>query len=83
MMKDKDIPGVLAMMRERVSQWYLAPLQNPRAANMDLLKDCFKQHDYADFSAAFEAARHNALPGELILIFGSFFLVSEYLSQFS
>lgn len=90
MMKDKDIPGVLAMMRGRVAQWYLAPLKNPRAANEELLKNYFRQqdiddvnHGYADFSAAFEDARHKALPGELILIFGSFFLVSEYLSQFS
>ncbi len=90
MMRDKDIQGVLALMRTRVAHWYLAPLQNTRAANIELLKDCFKQQDidnvhddYADFSAAFEGARHNALPGELILIFGSFFLVSEYLSQFS
>lgn len=90
MMKDKDIPGVLAMMRDRVEQWYLAPLKNPRAASDELLNDYFRQQDignvnrgYADFSEAFKAARRNALPGELILIFGSFFLVSEYLSQFS
>lgn len=90
MMKDKDISGVLAMMRDRVTQWYLAPLKNPRAANEELLNSYFRQLDisnvnrgYADFSAAFEDARRHALPGELILIFGSFFLVSEYLSQFS
>lgn len=90
MMKDKDIPGVLAMMRGRVTQWYLAPLTNPRAAAGELLNDYFRQQaidnvkdGYVDFTAAFEDARHNALPGDLILIFGSFFLVSEYLSQFS
>ena len=89
MMKDKDIPGVLAMMRERVAQWYLAPLKNPRAAHEELLEYYFQQLDignvnkgYADFAAAFNDARRHALPGELILIFGSFFLVSEYLSQF-
>lgn len=89
MMKDKDIPGVLAMMRDRVAEWYLAPLKNPRAASEELLNHYFQQQDirnvntgYADFAAAFNDARHKALPGELILIFGSFFLVSEYLSQF-
>ena len=90
MMKDKDIAGVLAMMQGRVAQWYLAPLKNPRAASPELLNSYFQQqdmhnvnHGYVDFSEAFEDARHNALPGDLILIFGSFFLVSEYLSQFS
>ncbi|AEF99052.1 bifunctional tetrahydrofolate synthase/dihydrofolate synthase [Methylomonas methanica] len=90
MMKDKDIPGVLAMMRGRVDQWYLAPLKNPRAAHVELLNRYFQQQDiknvnkgYADFAGCFEAARGSAQPGELILIFGSFFLVSEYLSQFA
>jgi dihydrofolate synthase/folylpolyglutamate synthase len=90
MMKDKDILGVLSVMRDQVATWYLAPLKNPRAAGEDLIKNYFQQVEitqvqggFADFSAAFNAARNNAQPGELILIFGSFFLVSEYLSKFA
>lgn len=90
MMKDKDIAGVLSLMRERVAAWYLAPLKNPRAAGEELLNNYFQQQDienvnggFADFTAAFNAARQNALSGELILVFGSFFLVSEYLSNFA
>ena len=90
MMKDKDIPGVLEKMHTCVAQWYLAPLQNPRAAPDELLNNYFQQLDiknvnsgYANFAAAFQDARSKALPGEMILIFGSFFLVSEYLSQFA
>lgn len=90
MMRDKDIPSVLTMMRDRVTHWYLPPMANPRAATTDMLETLFQQqgmsnvsvsfHDVAD---AYAAARHNARPDELILIFGSFFLVSEYLSKFS
>ncbi len=90
MMKDKDILGVLSVMRDQIAAWYLAPLKNPRAAGEDLIKNYFQQVEitqvqggFADFSAAFNAARNNAQPGELILIFGSFFLVSEYLSKFA
>lgn len=90
MMKDKDIPTVLAMMHNRVSHWYLAPLKNPRAAPEELLNNYLQQlniknvnRGYIDFAAAFKDARCKALPGEMILIFGSFFLVSEYLSQFA
>lgn len=90
MMKDKDIPGVLAVMRDRVAHWYLAPLTNPRAASDEMMGRFFQQLDiknvkagYADFYAAFDDARRHAGPGELILVFGSFFLVSEYLSQFA
>ncbi len=90
MMKDKDIAGVLSLMREHVGVWYLAPLKNPRAASEELLNNYFLQQEiecvntgFKDFSAAYNAARNNALQGELILIFGSFFLVSEYLSKFA
>lgn len=90
MMKDKDIASVIALMRERVAEWYLAPLINPRAASPEILHELFRQQQldnvhagYNDFSAAFAAARRDSLPNEMILIFGSFFLVSEYLSQFA
>ncbi len=90
MMKDKDIAGVLSIMRDHVDAWYLAPLKNPRTASEELLKTYFRQQDieevnggFADFSGAFNAARQKARQGELILVFGSFFLVSEYLSKFS
>jgi dihydrofolate synthase/folylpolyglutamate synthase len=90
MMKDKDIPSVLSLMKQRVAEWYLAPLKNPRAANDELLSGYFQQqgiknvnHGYVDFAEAFNTARRHVRPGDLILIFGSFFLVSEYLSQFA
>jgi dihydrofolate synthase/folylpolyglutamate synthase len=90
MMKDKDIAGVLSLMRDSVGVWYLAPLKNPRAASEELLNNYFQQQEiesvntgFKDFSAAYNAARNNALQGELILVFGSFFLVSEYLSKFA
>ncbi|WFP51265.1 bifunctional tetrahydrofolate synthase/dihydrofolate synthase [Methylomonas sp. EFPC3] len=90
MMRDKDIGSVLKMMRARVAKWYLAPLDNPRAATPELIESHFRQlqmanfeNGFADFSAAFEAARAAAGPDELVLVFGSFFLVSEYLAKFS
>lgn len=90
MMKDKDIPGVLATLQHRIDEWYCAPLKNPRAATDAQLSEFFQQQaitrvhqGYADFLAAFKDAQRHAKPGELILIFGSFFLVSEYLSQFA
>ena len=41
MMKDKDIAGVLSIMRDHVAVWYLAPFKNPRAASEELLKQLF------------------------------------------
>lgn len=89
MMKDKDIPGVLALMKTIVSVWHLAPLSNPRAADSETLLSYFKQQGiddvhggYVDFKSAFAAAHEHAEPDDLIVVFGSFFLVSEYLSHF-
>lgn len=90
MMKDKDIATVIAMMKPYVADWYLAPLTNPRAASQELLTDYFQQQDitnifsgYSDCAAAFKAAQNTAQVGDLILVFGSFFLVSEYLAKFT
>lgn len=90
MMKDKDIAGVIDLMHERVADWYLAPLNNPRAATPDAMREFFQQQGienvhggFDDFEAAFRAARRDASANELILIFGSFFLVSEYLTHFT
>ncbi len=91
MMKDKDIASVVALMRDYVHMWYLAPLPgNKRAAGEDLMRRVFAQlevaqvrQDFGDFSEAFAAASAQAKSGELILVFGSFFLVSEYLAKFS
>ncbi len=89
MMKDKDIASVVSIMHPYVQEWYLAPLQNPRVASEQVMLNHFHQQaincvhtGFSDFSAAFLAARKQAQPDELILIFGSFFLVSEYLAKF-
>ena len=90
MMKDKDIATVITMIKPYVADWYLAPLTNPRAASQELLTDYFQQQDitnvfsgYSDCAAAFKAAQNKAQAGDLILVFGSFFLVSEYLAKFT
>lgn len=90
MMKDKDIATVIAMMKLYVTDWYLAPLINSRAASQELLMDYFQRQNitnvysgYSDCEAAFKAARNQSQAGDLILVFGSFFLVSEYLAKFT
>lgn len=85
-MKDKDILGVVMNLKHTVDHWYLAPLDNPRAASEPQLLEAFKAcsidsvaHGFKDFSAAFTSAKQNADENALILVFGSFYLVSEYL----
>lgn len=85
MMKDKDIASVLTLMKPVVSNWFFAPLpQNPRAATATAMRKMFElcqistaNTDFQNFAQAFAAAKNNAKSGDLILVFGSFFLVSD------
>ncbi len=88
MMKDKDIHGVIEIIKPFIADWFVAPLQNPRTAGKQMMQNCFQQSavntvdfDFETFSAAFKAAEEKAETGDLILVFGSFFLVAEYLAQ--
>ncbi len=85
MMKDKDVASVLTLMKPVVSDWYFSPLpNNPRAVNASTMREIFEEcqinavHlEFSGFSEAFAAAKSNAQIGDLILVFGSFFLVAD------
>jgi dihydrofolate synthase/folylpolyglutamate synthase len=89
MMKDKDIASVIEIMHPVVHDWFFAPLANPRAATESIMRDIFSQSSvtnvsfgFANFTEAFSAAKNQSLHGDLLLVFGSFFLVSECLVEF-
>jgi dihydrofolate synthase/folylpolyglutamate synthase len=86
-MRDKDIPAMIGILREHMQEWYLAPLRMPRAASPEELKKILHnagitrvRNGYTDAADAIQAASRDALSGDLLVIFGSFFLVSEYLA---
>ena len=88
-MKDKDISAIIDIMSHLVSNWFISPIKTPRAVSNPVLQALFIQknisnvvYEFQDFKATFTAAKQNAKKDELILIFGSFFLVSEYLTEF-
>ncbi|QXP86937.1 bifunctional tetrahydrofolate synthase/dihydrofolate synthase [Methylococcus capsulatus] len=88
MMRDKDIRGVVECIRDLVDDWYLAPLQLPRAATPEILLPVFSalgisqvQQGFADAAEVFARVRRNAENDSIILVFGSFFLVAEYLAR--
>lgn len=90
MMKDKDINGVLALMKLVVNHWFIAPLaNNPRATSDMRMHEIFLQNSmpnvsfgYPDFAGAFQAAKAQAQAGDVLLVFGSFFLVADCLHEF-
>ncbi|MDD1618459.1 MAG: bifunctional tetrahydrofolate synthase/dihydrofolate synthase [Methylococcaceae bacterium] len=89
MMKDKDIAGVLEIMNPVVYDWFFAPIANPRAATEPLMRKIFSQSSvsrisfgFTGFADAFNAAKNQSLENDLLLVFGSFFLVSDCLNEF-
>jgi dihydrofolate synthase/folylpolyglutamate synthase len=89
MMRDKDIAEVLRIMNPVVYDWFFAPLSNARAATEALMREIFSQHTmsnvsfgYTSFADAFAAAKKQAGKEDLLLVFGSFFLVSDCLAEF-
>ena len=89
MMKDKDIPGVLEIMKPVVYDWFFVPLANVRASTKESMRGMFLQSSiakvsfgFSNFAEAFDAAKNQAISGDLLLVFGSFFLVSDCLIEF-
>jgi dihydrofolate synthase/folylpolyglutamate synthase len=87
-MRDKDIAGIIATICDAIDCWYLAPLQMTRAATPEQLLPILTEAGvaavrvgFSDVAATVAAARVTAHDGDLILVFGSFFLVSDYLAQ--
>ena len=89
MMKDKDIATVLEIMNPVVYDWFFVPLANPRAATETMMRDFFSRSSvnrvsfgYTGFTQAFNAAKNQAQQDDLLLVFGSFFLISDCLNEF-
>ena len=90
MMKDKDIKGVIELMKPLVFAWYVSPLENPRTASETMMQQAFLQCGipqvflgFENFKACYQQAKTQANSEDIIVVFGSFFLVSEFLLAFN
>lgn len=86
-LKDKDILGLIQPLKDCVDWWYPAQLDSKRAASADLLLTLFKDAEipvdicYNNPLVAFETALKQAKPGDLIVVYGSFFTVSHVMAN--
>lgn len=83
MLADKDIEGVLEIVKDQFDSWYIAPLHLPRGLTIAALEEKFaRQHisaitTYASVAEAFRAALSQAGENDRIVVFGSFHTVAE------
>jgi len=81
-LKDKDLYGLISPMHPLVDDWYSAVLDSHRAASLSMLTETFAQsagvtpHFFDSIVEAYQAARQRAEPGDIIVVYGSFFVVS-------
>lgn len=87
-MGDKDIRGVVENVRNWISHWIFAPLSTPRCVSEKDIQGVFAAcgidqitTGLASADAAFEQARRITSGDDLVVVFGSFFLVAEFLKN--
>ncbi|CUX96030.1 Bifunctional protein FolC [Candidatus Gullanella endobia] len=75
---DKDIPGILNCLKEKVDIWYCASLNGPRATNAKQLAAYLDGNvkQFIDVSSAWYQAIADAESEDCILVFGSFNIVA-------
>jgi len=87
MLSDKDVAGVVRLLRDRIDHWLVASLPGPRgldAAKLAaILQEVGVSGEIAEFdspSAAYEVAVSRAAEGDRIVIFGSFLTVADVMA---
>jgi len=92
MLADKDVEGVVALLKGRVDHWLPCSLPGPRgipaAALAERMRAAGAEGEsivgrFASPAAAFVEARMRAAPGDRIIIFGSFLTVADVLREIS
>lgn len=80
-LQDKDICGLIRPLSNIIDQWYVTSLTGKRATPLAQLQALFfdefacSPKGYAEPKQAYAAAVAEALPGDVIVVFGSFLLV--------
>jgi dihydrofolate synthase/folylpolyglutamate synthase len=89
MLQDKEIGGVVSLLKKDIDYWLVSTLSTPRAASIDKLVDEIQKagvslendavRQFADCVAAFVFACERATKNDRICVFGSFYTVSDVL----
>ena len=87
-LRDKDIAGVAAAVKERITHWHVASAEGPRGATAPELAAALSSagvtepvEQHADVAAAWRAACKAAAKNDKIIAFGSFLTVAAVLRE--
>jgi dihydrofolate synthase/folylpolyglutamate synthase len=83
---DKDLQGMVAVLAPQVSAWYVAAPRAERAASVGRLADAVAAgagaaaRIFPGLADAWRQALKDVVPGDRLLVFGSFYTAAEILS---
>ena len=86
MLADKDMDGVLNILKDQFDSWYIAPLNMPRGMNNEELHMKLAAQgienvlSFAAIEEAYQAALAIASENDRIVVFGSFHTVAEVMA---
>jgi len=95
-LQDKDLTSIVELIRDQIDEWVICPLHTSRGRSFKEISDnieALKLHDNQDLfrnictventHAAMQTLLSRAVPGDRIVVFGSFILVAEVMSLLS
>lgn len=86
---DKDIDGVLDIVKDQFDEWHIAPLDVPRGMTAEALVRKLAEHDienvkvFENIEKAYRAALEKAGENDRIVVFGSFHTVAAVMAALS
>ncbi|ADD79593.1 FolC bifunctional protein [Candidatus Riesia pediculicola USDA] len=83
-LRDKDINLILSVLKDKIWQWnFVSNFQDERGlSSKDLSRYMKKSFQHENFLSAYESVLKE-IEKNVLLVFGSFYIVSEYLKMFS
>lgn len=86
MLQDKDIQSVIELVKHRIDSWFIAPIDHPRGAPIEMLRGSIAKvapdkpvNAFSSIESAYRHACDTAGQNDRIVIFGSFYTVAEIL----
>ena len=86
-LKDKELNNIVSPMTYEAADWHIAEIKHARAAEAKILSDVVHQHPhktcttYTSLTEAYKSVLAKAKNNDMIIVYGSFFTVSEILAE--
>jgi dihydrofolate synthase/folylpolyglutamate synthase len=89
-LKDKDILGVITALNFDINDWFIAEIQNERAASIETISNAIQKinpsahiKSFKNIQEAYQFASNEVTRNDRIIVFGSFFTVADIMKLIS